>query len=81
MLAVLGLCLTMRVTSSGTRLRGLARATQLRRSVAEVANRWRYCADFTGPGIEPQTSRADSNERLTTELTAGMNRLFTSKIS
>ena len=32
-------------------------ATQLRRNVATVASRWRHCADLTGPGIEPQTSR------------------------
>ena len=35
-------------------------ATQLRRNVATVASRWRHCADLTGPGIEPQTSRTDS---------------------
>ena len=45
-------------------------ATQLRRNVATVANRWRHCADLTGPGIEPQTSRTDS-VRWATELTAG----------
>ena len=45
-------------------------ATQLRRSVATVASRWRHCADLTGPGIEPQTSRTDS-VRFATELTAG----------
>ena len=45
-------------------------ATQLRRNVATVASRWRHCADLTGPGIEPQTSRTDS-VRLATELTAG----------
>ena len=45
-------------------------ATQLRRNVATVANRWRHCVDLTGPGIEPQTSRTDS-VRLATELTAG----------
>ena len=44
-------------------------ATQLRRNVATVASRWRHCADLTGPGIEPQTSRTDS-VRLATELTA-----------
>ena len=44
-------------------------ATQLRRNVAEVASRWRHCADLSGPGIEPQTFRTDS-PRLTTELTA-----------
>ena len=44
-------------------------ATQLRRNVAAVASRWRHCADLTGPGIEPQTSRTES-VRLTTELTA-----------
>ena len=47
-------------------------ATQLRRSVATVASRWRHCADLTGPGIEPQTSRTDS-VRLATELTAGFS--------
>ena len=45
-------------------------ATQLRRNVATVASRWRHCADLTGPGIEPQTSRTES-VRLATELTAG----------
>ena len=45
-------------------------ATQLQRNVATVASRWRHCADLTGPGIEPQTSRTDS-VRLATELTAG----------
>ena len=45
-------------------------ATQLRRNVATVASRWRHCADLTGPGIEPQTSRTDS-VRFATELTAG----------
>ena len=45
-------------------------ATQLRRSVATMASRWRHCVDLTGPGIEPQTSRTDS-VRLATELTAG----------
>ena len=47
-------------------------ATQLRRNVAAVASRWRHCADLTGPGIEPQTSRTES-VRLATELTAGQN--------
>ena len=47
-------------------------ATQLRRSVATVANRWRLCVDLTGPGIEPQTSRTDSVS-LATELTASNN--------
>ena len=46
-------------------------ATQLRRNVAAVASRWRHCANLTGPGIEPQTSRAES-VRLATELTAGV---------
>ena len=46
-------------------------ATQLRRNVATVASRWRRCADLTGPGTEPQTSRTDS-VRLATELTAGL---------
>ena len=54
---------------SSPRLR--AWATQLRRNVATVASRWRHCADLTGPGIEPQTSRTDS-VRLATELTAGI---------
>ena len=44
-------------------------ATQLRRNVATVASRWRHCADLTGPGIQPQTSRTDS-VRFATELTA-----------
>ena len=35
-----------------------------------MASRWRHCADLTGPGIEPQTSRTDS-VRFATELTAG----------
>ena len=35
-----------------------------------MASRWRRCADLTGPGTEPQTSRTDS-VRLATELTAG----------
>ena len=43
-------------------------ATQLRRNVAAVANRWQHCADLTGLGIEPQTSRTDG-VRLATELT------------
>ena len=42
--------------------------TQLRRIVATVASRWRHCADLTGPGIEPQTSRIGS-VRLATEPT------------
>ena len=46
-------------------------ATQLRRNVAAVSSSWRHCADLTGPGIEPRTSRTDS-VRLTTELTAGV---------
>ena len=45
-------------------------ATQLRRNVATVASRWRHCVDLTSPGIEPQTSRTDS-ECFATELTAG----------
>ena len=45
-------------------------ATQLRRNVATVASRWQHCVDLTGPGIEPQTSRADS-VRFATELTVG----------
>ena len=45
-------------------------AARLRRNVAAVANRWRYCANLTGPGIETQTYRTDS-VRLATELTAG----------
>ena len=47
-------------------------ATQLRRNAATVASRWRHCADLTGPGIEPQTSRTDS-VRLATELTYLLN--------
>ena len=35
-----------------------------------MASRWRHCADLTGPGIEPQTSRTES-VRFATELTAG----------
>ena len=35
-------------------------ATQLRRNAATVASRWQHCADLTGPGIEPQTSRTDN---------------------
>ena len=50
-------------------------ATQLRRNVATVASRWRHCADLTGSGIEPQTSRTD-NVRLATELTAGPSEKF-----
>ena len=46
-------------------------ATQLRKNVAAVASRWQHCADLTGPGIEPQTSRTES-VRLATELTAGV---------
>ena len=59
-----------RVTSGGAHLRGLAPGLQLRRNVTAVASRWRHCADLTGPGIEPQTSRTES-VRLATELTAG----------
>ena len=33
-----------------------------------LASRWRNCANLTGPGIEPQTSRTDG-ACLTTELT------------
>ena len=47
-------------------------ATQLRRNVAMMASRWRHCADLTGLGIEPQTSRTESM-RLANELTAGIN--------
>ena len=46
-------------------------ATQLRRNAATVASRWRHCADLTGPGIEPKTSRTES-VRFATELTAGI---------
>ena len=42
-------------------------ATALCRFGATVAS---HCADLTGPGIEPQTSRTES-VRLATELTAG----------
>ena len=52
-----------------------AKATQLRRNVATVANRWRHCVDLTGPGIEPQTSRTDS-VRFATELTADLPPTF-----
>ena len=38
-----------------------------------MASRWRHCADLTGPGIEAQTSRTES-ERFATELTAGLLR-------
>ena len=48
-----------------------ARATQLRRNVAAVASRWRHCANLTGPGIKPQTSRTESM-RLATELTTAV---------
>ena len=54
-------------------------ATQLRRNVATVASRWRHCANLTGPGIEPQTSRTDS-VRFATELTAGCIFLLWPKI-
>ena len=56
--------------SGGANPQGLASswATQLGRSVAAVASRWRHCADLKGPGIKPQTSRTDS-VRLATELT------------
>ena len=39
-------------------------ATQRRKNVAAVASRWRHCADLTGPGIEPQISRTNSNALL-----------------
>ena len=42
-------------------------ATQLR-NLAAMGSCWRHCANFTGPGIEPKTSRTDSDV-LTTELT------------
>ena len=45
-------------------------ATQLRGNAATVTSRWRHCADLTGPGIEPKTSRTES-VRFATELTAG----------
>ena len=54
-----------RVTSCGAHLRGLAPGLH---SSEETSQRW-HCADLTGPGIEPQTSRTES-VRLTTELTA-----------
>ena len=44
--------------------------TQLLRNVSMVVSCWRHCADLTGPGINPQTSRIDSM-RLATELTTG----------
>ena len=60
-----------RVTSGGARLRALApEQHSFRRNVTAMASRWRHCADLTGPGIEPKTSRTDS-ARLATELTAG----------
>ena len=44
-----------RVTSGGVHLRSVAPG-----NIATVASRWRHCADLTGPGIKPQTSRTDS---------------------
>ena len=44
----------------GPSLQPSAWATQLRRNVATVACRWRYCAELTGPGIEPKTSHTDN---------------------
>ena len=44
-------------------------ATQLQRNVATVGSRWRHCANFTGPGIKPQTSGTDS-VCLATELSS-----------
>ena len=50
-----------RVTSGGGPIRGLAPGLH---SPEETSQRWRTvgdkCADWTGPGIEPQTSRTDS---------------------
>ena len=54
-----------RVTSGAVHLRGLAPG---RHSSEKTLQQWRHCADLTGPGIEPHTSRTDS-VRLTTELT------------
>ena len=45
-----------RVTSGRTHLHGLARGLH---SFEETSQRL-HCADLTGPGIEPQTSRTDS---------------------
>ena len=55
-----------RVTSGGAHLRDLAPRLH---SSEETSQRWRAnCANLTGPGIEPQTSRTGS-VRLVTELT------------
>ena len=40
-------------------------ATNLRRNVTAVTSRWPHCADLTGPGIELQTSRTNSNVSAT----------------
>ena len=57
-----------RVTSGGVHLRVLALGLH---SSEETSQRWRAVgytvSDLTGPGIEPQTFRADSDV-LTTEL-------------
>ena len=48
-----------RVTSGVAHLRDLAPGRH--GNVAEVASRWRHvCADLTGRGIKPQTSRTNS---------------------
>ena len=53
------------VTSGVAHLRCFGRGQH---SFEETSQRWRHCADFTGPVIEPQTSRTNS-VRLTTKLT------------
>ena len=50
-----------RVTGGGPISRLWAWAMQLRRNVIAVVGRWRHCADLTDSGIEPQTSRTESN--------------------
>ena len=62
-----GILVIYRVATGGILVRGLASD-----SFVETSLQWRAVAntapDFAGPGIEPQTSRTDSNI-LTTELT------------
>ena len=59
----------MRVTSDGVYLRGFGPGQH---SSEETSQRWRgigdTVSDFIDPGIEPKTSRTDSDV-LTTELT------------
>ena len=51
-----------RETSGGVHIRDLALGQHmLRENVDAVASRWRHCVDLTGPGIELQTFRTDSN--------------------